>query len=93
MNTHKYRNDVEVIDKSTLIGRLIDLPEGTEYYSLGYKEEPNVGDIAYASLFAGKRIGEVTQINPEGFEDVCIINGRYTLISDIQYIITKLPEK
>ena len=63
------------------------LKEGTQYKFFNKKEDLLEGNIVYASKFAGKEIGFLSNIDEKN--DLCKINNVLTFISDIKYLIIK----
>lgn len=70
------------ITKNTLIN-IFNMPIGTKYKSFNKSKDLKIGNFVYASKFAGKEIGNITEIIDNQF---CKINGKLTFISDIIYI-------
>lgn len=62
--------------------------KGTEYRSFDKETDLKLGAIVFASLFAGNRAGYITDVSKD--RAICKIAGQDTLVSDIQYIITKI---
>ena len=67
----------------------LGMPIGTKYMFFEPDIDFKEGNKVYASLFAGKRIGRISEIT-EAYNDereYCLVDGLLTFISDIQYLI------